>query len=96
MTPNEAVEKLAAEYAKAEKYLSLARRAINRMPAFYMAVHTAGAIGYLEQLQRSARASAAAGLVANAELAVADAHVDDTARAQELKLDVPVVLSGGR
>ncbi len=96
MTPVEIVAKISEKYASAEKHLRLAHAALNSMPALYMAVHQTGSIGYLEQLQRSARAQVSAGLVANAALAVADGHVNDTARAQDLGIDVPVVRSGGR
>lgn len=91
----EAVEKIAAEYAKAEKYLGLASRALTKMSSLYLAVHNDGSIGYLEQLERSARAKVNAGLVAAAEHAVTQAHRDDTARANELGIDIPVIMSGG-
>lgn len=94
MTAEEAVAKLADEYAKAEKYLGLAHKALSKMPALYLEAHKAQAIGFLETNQRSARIKVAAGIVAQAELAVADAHRSDTARAQELEIDIPVVFSG--
>jgi hypothetical protein len=94
MTPEEAVAKIADEYAKAEKYLTLAYKALGRIPGLYTEVHKAKAIGFLETQQRSARIKVAAGIVAQAELAVADAHVNDTGRAQELGIDIPVVFSG--
>lgn len=95
LSMSEAVEKIAAEYARAEKHLSIAHRALVKMSGLYLAVHTEGTIGYLEQLERSARARSIAGRVADAELAIAQAHRDDTARANELGVDIPVLMSGG-
>ena len=95
MPVSEAVEKIAAEYARAEKHLGIAHRALIKMSGLYLAVHNEGSIGYLEQLERSARAKHMAGLVGGAELEIAKAHRDDTARANELGIDIPVLMSGG-
>jgi len=94
MEPTEIVAKIADEYAKAEKHLRLASVALNRMPRLYDQIHKAGSIGYLESLKRSAIAQVNAGLVANAALAVANAHISDTERADDLGIDIPVVRSG--
>lgn len=95
MTPEEIVVKIADKFASAEKHLRLAAAALNSMPALYTQIHEAGSIGYLETLQRSGVAQVNAGLVANAALAVATAHISDTARANELNIDLPSVRSGG-
>lgn len=90
--PQEIVAKIAGKYASAEKHLDLAIKALSSMSALYSQV---GAIGYLESEQRAATARVNAGLVANAQLAVANAHISDTARAQELGIDLPQPRSGG-
>lgn len=93
--PQEIVAKIAGKYASAEKHLDLAIKALNAMSALYSQVHEAGAIGYLESEQRAAVARVNAGLVANAQLAVANAHISDTARAKELNIDLVQPRSGG-
>lgn len=94
MDPQEIVAKLSAEYSRAEKHLRLAGVALNRMPGLYDQIHKAGSIGYLETLKRSATAQVNAGLVANAAFGVANAHISDTERANDLGIDIPVVRSG--
>lgn len=94
-TPEEIVVKIADKFASAEKHLRLAAAALNGMPALYAQIHEAKSIGYLESLQRSGVAQVNAGLVATAALAVANAHISDTTRAQELGIDLPSVRSGG-
>jgi DNA anti-recombination protein RmuC len=95
MTTQEAVAKLADKYAKVEKYLRLAGQTLNSMPSHYMDIHANETIGYLEAMQRSARLKVAAGLVAQAEQAVIDAHVNDTGRAKDKDVDLPQPRSGG-
>ncbi len=92
---DECVIKAQEAYAKAEKALAVARKELQKIPALYANIHANGDVGYLQSSVRSAAANAAAGLVANAELAVFQNHQTDTAIAQERGFDLIQPMSGG-
>jgi hypothetical protein len=97
-------------YAEAEAKVREARDAMLALPAVYVAVQQANptppegvrGFGHTEAQRRSARAQRLAGRLAEVLEAILEAHEDDTARAQELGIDVPpppgviIPMGGGR
>lgn len=84
------VKDAATAYADAEKFLRKAQVELSKLTKTYKAIYENPEhdFGYLEYRARSASIAAIIGLVAEAELAVTEAHIDDTERAQELGIDV--------
>lgn len=102
-TLTETVQAGVDTYAAAEAALSAAHDALLDLPTYYDAAFNANLtppagvppLGYLESKRRGHHAQALAGQVSAVLEAVLEAHQDDTARCQELGIDLPAPLAAG-
>ena len=92
METSDAVAKIAEAYADAEAAAAKARKAFSGCSDAWDALQANGVIGYLETNKRRSRLRA---LVAQFEADLFALHADDTAKADEIGVDLPQPRSGG-